>query len=40
VPAGQVLQGVQLALFSTVLNEPLAQASQIWSAVDVPALAT
>ena len=40
VPAGQVLQGVQLGRFSPAANAPLGQGSQIWSAVGVPTLRT
>jgi hypothetical protein len=36
VPEGQVVQGVQLAAFTVVLNEPLAQAEHERSVVVVP----
>jgi hypothetical protein len=39
-PAGQVLQDVQVALFSILLNVPLGQNSQTWSETGVPAWTT
>jgi hypothetical protein len=40
VPAGQVLHGVQLTLFSWALKLPLRQGSQVWSSVGVPGFST
>lgn len=40
VPVAQVAHTLQVALFGVLLNEPLAQPAQVWSAIFVPAVAT